>query len=279
MEHILPIFDSKDIIFHYTRMRVAIEHILYEKRFMFSVGRNTNDPREYRDLNKMDLEPYSDEYAIEDFNRERRDAEKEFNMVTSTYRFACFCSNEFPSQRKNYDILEDQPTYFGYDRLRMWAQYGESFFGVCIGFSTELLLKRLRETLGEKAVIHAYRVNYENSLEINHRSLSNAYANDYKDKDKRQWAEQYIEERVKQLFFVKHVDYSDENEFRIVVNDPAKVLEKGLDVTGCIRAVILGDRAKPIYHQIVQSLCIQMKVEWKSLIWQRGRMKLKDVEV
>jgi hypothetical protein len=277
MEPILPVLDNKDTIFHYTKMGVAVEHILYENRFIFSKGRNTNDPREYSDI---DLEPYSEgEYTPEDFFKDWREAEEEFKGVTSSYRFACFCSNKFPEQGGGDDILEDQYKSFGYDRLRMWAQYGESFYGVCIGFSVERLLKRLRETLSERAVIRAQRVNYEKNLEINHSSLSNAYANEYKNRDKGQWAEKHVQERLKQLFFVKHVDYRDENEYRIVVHDPTDALDEGLDIIGCIKAVILGDRAKLVYHQIVQNLCTQMGIECKSLVWRRGRLQLEDVEV
>lgn len=277
MEHISPALYSEDTIFHYTKMSVVIEHILYEKRFMFSVGCNTNDPREYRDI---DIEPYSDgEYGINDFLQDWGKADKEFKKVISNYRFACFYSNELPKQRKDLEIFDDQPTSFGYERLRMWAQYGEGFHGVCIGFSNKLLLQQLREILGGEATIHAQLVKYEKSLKKNHELLSNANANGYKNKDKKQWAEKYVESLVKDLFFVKHADYRDENEYRIVVHDPDKALEKGLDVTGCITAVILGDRANPAYNQILASSCTQMKAECKRLVWEKGRLELKDVEV
>ena len=104
------------------------------------------------------------------------------------YKFACFCANDLTEQETNRDILEDQTKRSGYDRLRMWAQYGENFYGVCIAFSARSIQKRLHEQLGEKAIIHAARVHYDKDLELNDRSLSDHDASYFMGNDKEEWA-------------------------------------------------------------------------------------------
>ena len=256
------VIDNKDTIFHYTKIGVAIEHILYEKCLKFSRGINTNDPREYR---LWDLEPHLDgNYTQEEFRQEWLEAEKCLRKVKASYKYACFCSNGPPGQ--------ELTRLSGYDRLRMWAQYGENFYGVCIAFSADSLQKRL----GEKATIYAKRVQYNKDLELNDSVLSDADANQFLRRNKEEWAKKYIEDHLDQIFFSKHVDYRDENEYRIVVHDPNEVFEY-LDTSGSIKAVLLGDRTKQVYHKIVKDFCDQMNAECKKLRWQGGRLHLTDV--
>ncbi len=70
-----------DTIFHYTKMNVAIEHILGESRLRLSRGFNTHDPREY---GKWNLCPHLEGNAISDrdFSREWHKAEIALNDVT-----------------------------------------------------------------------------------------------------------------------------------------------------------------------------------------------------
>ena len=268
--------NDKDTIFHYTRISVAIEHILFEKRLRFSSGLNTNDPREY---GNWALEPHLEgsRYSGKEFFQEWSEAENRLKQVIPMYKFACFCANDSTEQETNLDILEDQTKRSGYDRLRMWAQYGENFYGVCIAFSAGSLQKRLHEQLGEKAIIHAKRIHYDKDLELNDRSLSDHDASYYMGKDKEEWAKRFIRDHVKQIFLTKHLDYRDENEYRIVVHDPNNDFEY-LDITDCVRAVLLGDRFKEVYHGVVKDLCGQHNVGCKRLEWKCGRLQLKDVE-
>ena len=271
------IIDNEDTIFHYTNINVAIENILYEKRLKFSRGANTNDPREYR---KWIFEPHMDGTVCtsEEFFREWSEAEERVNQVILDYKFTCFCANKFLDREKSLNILEDDQTILpGYNRLRMWAQYGQGFHGVCIAFSAGSLQERLFELLGEKAIVHAKCVHYNKELEINDRALSDCEANDYMGKNKRKWATKFVRDHAERIFLSKHVDYQDESEYRIVAHDPKDLCEY-VDITNCIGAVLLGDRTPQVYHGVVKDLCNDMNIECKKIEWQRGRLQLKDVE-
>lgn len=143
--------NNQDAVYHYTKIAKAVEHILYDGRLKLSTGINTNDPREYRN---WDLEPHLDgDYTYEDFRRNWLDAEKSLAEAKACYKYACFCLNDFPGQ--THTRLP------GYAGLRMWAQYGENFYGVCIGFSA----KCVREQLNNDATVYAKPVIYERELE------------------------------------------------------------------------------------------------------------------
>ncbi len=268
--------NDEGIIFHYTSISVAIEHILFEKCLLFSSGLKTNDPREY---GNWAFEPHLEGclYSDKEFFQESSEAENKLNQVIPMYKFACFCANDFADKETKLDILDNHPKRYGYDRLRMWAQYGDNSYGVCIAFSASSLQKRLHEQLCEKAIINAERVHYDKDLELNDRSLSDHDASYYMGKDKEEWAKRFVREHVKRIFFTKHVDYIDENEYRILVHDPNNDFEC-LDITGCVRAVLLGDRFREVYHGVVKDLCCQHNVGCKRLEWKCGRLQLKDVE-
>lgn len=277
MEIASSMLDNEDTIFHYTKISAAIEHILYEKRLKFSRGLDTKDPREYR---QWDIEPFLEgtKYADKEFTAQWLEADVKLKQVMSTYRFACFCSNDFSERKNSFDLPDDQTRLFGSDdRLRMWQQYSEDFYGVCIAFSARSIKHRLHEQLGENVIIHAERVHYKRELELHDRSLSNRDANDFMGQDKEEWARQFVWENLKRIFFTKHMDYRDENEYRIVIHDPKDAFEL-LDITGCIRAVLLGDRSKKVYEKIVKCFCDQQHIGCKRLKWLRGRLRLSDLD-
>lgn len=39
--------ETEDALFHYTKLSIAVEEILFKRRFKLSLLKNTNDPREY----------------------------------------------------------------------------------------------------------------------------------------------------------------------------------------------------------------------------------------
>lgn len=274
----LSMIQNLDTIFHYTKMNVAIEHILGESRLRLSRGFNTHDPREY---GKWNLCPHLEGNAISDrdFSREWHKAEIALNDVTRSYKFASFCCNDRPEKRTDLDISSGDVGRSGYNRLRMWAQYGESFYGICIAFSAQALREKLFKRIGEKFPVYLDRVRYDGNMAINDHRLTDANANEFVENEKTEWANRFVKNNIGQIFFKKHTDFADENEYRIVVYDPCDSFEnEPLDVKNCIKAVILGDRFKEVYVKIVKSLCKQHDIGFSKLSWECGQLKMKDFD-
>ena len=269
--------DDKDTVFHYTNMRVAIEHILFQRQLRFSKSVKTNDPREYNDWvfsaagqsshsNNNILSP--EKYVEANF--------KINQIIKSDYKLACFCSNKIPNPSDGNYVSTIQ---HGYDRLRMWSQYGEAFYGICIAFSASSLKQQLREQLGGSTSIYANHVDYDQDLRVTDRNLKWLNGNDLMGKDVDKVANAYVEkeENIKGIFFTKHIDYSGENEYRIIVHDPDNSFEY-LDISKCFKAVLLGDRFPVVYKKMIKNFCDELNIEGKEVKWRYGKLSLTNID-
>ena len=257
-------------------MSTAIENILCGRRLKLSKDVRTNDPREYAD---WDFGPFldGDEHSGEEFAAQWPEATSKLNQVRRDYRFACFCSNDHPELQKTNSRLDERLRQFGYNRLRMWAQYGESFYGVCIAFSSSSLEQWLRTGSGVDGLVDTGHVTYDRELYFNDRPILSPDGSEFMDRDKVTYANEFIRHNLRRLFFTKHVDYKDEYEYRIVVHDPNDDCEY-VDIVSSIRAVLLGDRSKAVYRRIVRDLCDELHVPCWELKWVDGELQLRAID-
>jgi hypothetical protein len=274
---IVSVLNDDDTVFHYTKMSTAIEHILFEKRLRFSKSIKTNDPREYND---WDLGVTEESSNNEDFLNQSVLAMNKVDQVRkSDYKLACFCSNRFPESTKSARVSDYQTRQLGYDRLRMWSQYGDKFYGVCIAFSASSVQQRLHEQLGKNAIIYADHVAYEPDLNYKDRPIRDIKWNDINNiKDINEFANEYVRGWVKEIFFTKHVDYRDENEYRIVVHDPNNSFKYLDNIVNCFKAVLLGDRFNLVYQKLIRGFCDELNIECKRVKWLHGKLQLSDID-
>lgn len=260
------ILHDGDTIFHYTNMRAAMEHILYEKKLRFSKSTKTNDPREYKE---WDFSTYINNSVANDTSLLSVEVKiKLGNIMRSDYKLACFCSNR-SDKGSNSEIdsfLFKKMGMYGYDRLRMWSQYGDEFRGVSIAFSAAALENRLRDLLGQDAFIFSGHVDYVDNLHAKDLSILMLNGNELRDKGTDIYANDHVRKNIKNIFFTKHIDYRDENEYRIVFHDHEDRFEE-IDITGCIKAVILGDRFPLVYEESIDVLCKELGAENKRALW------------
>jgi len=271
------ILHDEDTIFHYTNMRAAMEHILYEKQLRFSKGTKTNDPREYEQrifpTNFRD-KAGSTEHSLTDTKTITDEVnDKLKKIITSDYKLACFCSNK---EDKNPDAENvifpiKQTKLYGYYRMRMWSQYGEAFYGVAIALSATSLVKRLHERLGQNAFIISDHVEYVDNLYAEDLAVSMLDGNKLWGEDMDIYANEYVKKNIRNIFFTKHIDYEDENEYRIVVHDPDDKFEY-LDISKCVKVVILGDRVPLVYDKTIDDLCKELGVASKRALWFNGKL-------
>lgn len=169
-EEIESIIHSEDTVFHYTTMSTAIEHILSKKSLRFSGSTKTNDPREYREwiftgFGSNHVLSHGRPYRIDSKTyRRNQDINSVLNrIIKEDYKLACFCSSRLLKPQASRAPSNRTPQY-GYDRMRMWSQYGEKHSGICIAFSKLSLQQELRNKMGEKAFIRAMNVKYKRDL-------------------------------------------------------------------------------------------------------------------
>jgi hypothetical protein len=221
------VINNADTIFHYTNSRTAMEHILFEKQLRFSKLAKTNDPHEYRD---RDIVFWSDNLELN--LADRLEIQPIVNRICkSEYKIACFCSNDHPN--KNGSL---PGKCYGYERLRMWSQYGENYYGVCIAFSRDTLLETLQSMSLKYTDNH---VTYSDDLADISNTLSGIEVTQpIEEKNNDEFARDHVEKNLTGIFFTKHRDYQDEAEYRIIVQDQDNKFDI-LDISDCIKAVLV----------------------------------------
>lgn len=133
-EYLHSFLDSQDALFHYTASSVALEHILYHKKFKLSKFMRTGDPKEYKDI----LFNIGFHFLATNENKKEEITQKENaqghinSILKEKIRVMCLCTNS------------DQN---GWSKFRMWSQYGEGHYGICLVFSRSKLENYLKNNL------------------------------------------------------------------------------------------------------------------------------------
>jgi hypothetical protein len=230
---------NDDIIYHYTAASIAIDFILFKTQLKFSESRKSNDPIESSIARRGIV--YFDADVGKPKEKEKVLASDKLlaNASSQEEKFCqiCFCKNhmgeEFAS--KNYiGDIRGREEIFGFTKLRMWDQYADKFKGVCIAFSKEKILSANKEKLN----IIDGDVEYLTFEKLWSRKQGDIHGNP----SNREEYEKKVEEKIKQSFFYKHLDYKGENEYRIGTFYKGElVLDKTimLDISGCIEAIIM----------------------------------------
>jgi hypothetical protein len=178
----------------------------------------------------------------------------------------CFCTNDKPTLiLSNGNSIKDEHVSDGWEKSRMWSQYGQNHHGICLVFSKRELEAVLAEKESEIKFYRASPVQYSQQKlrwpEIDGTRL--------KEEGVEEYSLNFIKENSKELFFIKHVDYRDEAEFRVVVLDPDKNLEY-LDIASFIKCVIVADRTPEAYYPSIEQMCKHLNVEITRARWSRS---------
>lgn len=264
-------FDSMlcqdDTIFHYTKGSIALEHILSTNQFRFSSLNNANDPREYKDWIESGVGGVGDFSSNENFREKWGEAKQEINRIRRfDFKVGSFCSNK----RKPIAHNAESNINHGYTKSRMWAQYGDNHYGVCLVFSNQRMVKAIKSQIDKGVVFFHDRVDYSPDRSVPPEVLrfdGNALI---KTPDLQTFALEHINTHYKKVFFIKHTDYQDEDEFRLIVYYP-EAENVFLDISNCIQAVIVGDRFHKVYHSLTKQLCSSLNIEYRRLYWSDGR--------
>jgi hypothetical protein len=146
----------------------------------------------------------------------------------------------------------------------MWSQYGDSHKGVCIAFDRPELMRLVQSAYDGNA--HDSVVTYTNQMDrlnlatsLEHSAITNG-----SDKD-------LLDSCLPIYAFTKHLDYRDENEYRIAILSDNDVI---IDCGTSIKAVILGDRFPSAYAINILDASKRLGIEVCQLKWINGNPEL-----
>ena len=263
---------TSDALFHYTKTSIAIEHILHTKKFKLSLLKDTNDPREYQ----FKL------FNVMGWSLDRDTTPKLLNeaqtVIDRILRHECkvmgFCSNNKPTLiLNNGSSIEDEHVCSsGWSKSRMWSQYGQNHYGICLVFSKNELENVLNKKKSQIRDFKASYVQYSQQERIVWSAIT-LNGNRLESEGVEEYSFNHVIENSEELFFRKHIDYRDEAEFRVVVFDPNKKLEY-LDINSSIKCVIVGDRTPEAYIPFINQMCADLNIESRRARWDRGKSHL-----
>ena len=263
--------ESDDALFHYTRTSTALERILPDRRLRLSLLKDTNDPREYK-FKLLNMVGWSLPPGAED----RLDrAHPVFDRILrSECRVMCFCTNVPPTVKTDDGELHVDPysSNVGWNKSRMWSQYGENHHGVCLVFSKAAILDQLKSVRDTFAWHESGAVTYLKDDRIP-RSTFTLDGNQLAQEEVERYCSRHIQSHYADLFLTKQVDYRGESEYRIIVADPANRSDY-VDISTSLRAVVAGDRTPEVYFPLLQGLAQGLHAACRRAYWERGKAHL-----
>ncbi|MFW2601859.1 DUF2971 domain-containing protein [Aliarcobacter butzleri] len=249
-EELTNFLNSDDAIFHYTKKETAMEYILNDKKLKFGFFHSTNDPYEYK-------KRLTSAFGWGDINQSLfLESMKLIDNTIQNTSFLSFCRN---SNNK------------GYEKPRMWSQYGQNHSGICLVFSKESLIKTIENQLSQDYFVYAENVNYK---EIDSESL-----NIYDDLTVNEIIINHIKQNHKNIFFQKHLDYKDENEFRIIlIQKTENNFYKNIfvDISDSLKFIILGDSFPKVYLPTIKELSSKLNITYEKLEWRNNQYFLDE---
>jgi hypothetical protein len=267
---------SEDAIFHYTNTKTALEKILKSKLLKLSSFKNTNDPREFRDW-QFNGYIWGEENKDSAFKISGIANEFCNKIMRNEFKIACFSSNKIhlrlenddpDYQTWNYHYKQKRTYHYGYERSRMWSQYGENHQGVCFVFSINKI-KNFFETL--KLKMHSDFIHYSKKS-ISSRATMLPY-NRINSDNVEDECRNFIFDKIEDLFFLKDIDYQDEAEYRVVIHHPEEQ-NFFLKIENCIKGIILGVGFNKVYESIIENYCKIQNIEHRFLYYEHGEYLL-----
>lgn len=229
-----------EYLYHYTKLSTFLEHILPTLKLRFSKFKGSRDPYEYIPRRYIFLDAEQEVLKIE--HPIIYESFEDINRYCENSLFLSFC---MPKYRTENHSLQDDIIYQGYDKPRMWDQYGDGNQGICLGFNKDKLLKSFSETQNQNSEIPFNKCINDN---VSYKSMKNSFfpcvfIRSVKDCENQCNRDKLVEEITEDWLFQKEIDYKDENEYRLVIKTKVDSEKKlYLDIKDSLSHIVFGDK-------------------------------------
>ena len=260
---------TDDALFHYTKSSIA-EKILHTQKIKLSFLKDSNDPKEYRFIDTIPMDWGSLQPAEENMKLINQAMQNIDKIVRSEHRILCFCSNKKPTLilKDRTECMDDYAYLKGWFKPRMWVQYGELNYGICLVFSKKDLAIDLEKIKGKVNNYKSDYVKYTQEEGIPQEAII-IECDRIVSNGPEEYSINHVKENTEELFYQKHIDYRDEAEYRVVVHDPNVNLDF-IDICPSIKAVIIGERTPRASDSSISQLCKKLQIKLKRIYWNSG---------
>jgi hypothetical protein len=225
-------YEINDIIYHYTKLNTALEHILDTR----IDGRTLRlSPR------KHSIDPWEkyEEYLPMIFDFENSDINVDDDRISSLYndfkgkleisKQVCFCKNNNNHRLKTQESHQSKQSLLGYLKARMWERYADNFNGVCLAFD-QIKLKSNNPSFSVKSIKYKRFQNLpERTLRLKLSELSST--------DGLKRIKSSFTKKLNDILYSKYYDYRDENELRFYSFSEYEY--DYLNISGALKGVFL----------------------------------------
>jgi hypothetical protein len=249
-------------LYHYTTADIAVYNILDQRAIRLSPYELTNDPQESRQ--KL---PALSTSAGEDYTSQAEPVWQDADWWLRRYvKVACFT--------QDYELPEnalDTDAFRGWAHPSLWAHYGGRHCGVCLRFDRAKLVEQFRSELCARGQCFHGPVEYPTQR-------ASVLPGEPLDVDQvyefgtDAVVSRYIEKHYRTLFFTKHHDWANEQEYRLILNEPS-TLPAYVKIDNCLTGVVLGDLFPPSMLEAVRRALSRIPgTELSQLRYHNGKM-------
>lgn len=279
---------NDDVIYHYTKASTAIDFILYNSQLKFSSAVSSADPIESKKARRGTVY-HSNSSASESksHSEEINQIHNFVNHLEDNFNQICFCQNHIGQHfaNKNYiSSLKGNEELFGFTKPRMWDQYADKFTGVCIAFSKKKILDNNDSSLE----LITGNINYKTFKELYKSKVGDIQGDYLKIAGKDKYITE-LESQIKQALFIKHIDYSGENEYRIGTlfdktkcsieifrNEPVFDKSIMLNVSNCIEAIFVSSYANKNQKKMLTEYANNLNVRLIEMQWEYDSFEVEN---
>ncbi len=253
-------FDTHKYLYHYTSAETAMK-ILHSNTLLFCKLSSANDTTEAKIRISFDAPTdMSDKtylkkcQAITNYLKENKDG----------FQLLCFSMDTWVTSKMRREYLKRVPAneaYYdvygrGFALPRMWAQYAQNHNGVCFVLNKERVIEKVN---AERSFFEARSVHYADIASTYH--IKEKQVNSIYNKIKNvangnlpYLAEMKNDDFLKYNFFEKSADWSNEQEYRIIIYSCADERQKILNLADAIEGVVIGERMDDTHKDILCAL-------------------------
>lgn len=277
-------FDIQKYLYHYTSAETAMK-ILHSDTLLFGKLSNANDTTEAKIRISFDTptdvsdKTYLEKcQAITSYLKENKDG----------FQLLCFSMDTRVTSKMQREYLkkvsENEAYYDVYGRgfalPRMWAQYAHNHNGVCFIFNKEKLIKKIES---DRSFFWASSVNYADIVSTYHikeKQVNSLYNKIKFDSNGNLLYLTEMKNNVffKYNFFSKSADWSNEQEYRIIIyaNSSGAERQKILPISDAIEGIVIGERIDDT-HKVVLHMLFEKLFKTKGIANKEIHYRIKQI--
>jgi hypothetical protein len=263
-------YERDRFLFHYTTREAAFAHILPSGELRFSRYMDMRDPLENKHWRIL-----AGGWGRPTEEEERRQmlGYFQFDNIAAQIREQSFLLSMTEDAPPDRD--EAHPFFHGWARARMWEQYAEKHFGVCLVFDRAKLTEAVVSSLQNQGFAPPYHRSVIYEGHGMHKPMPDL--NSLADGVTPAHVTAYIEENHELLFFHKVRDWETEHEYRFSTTSSDKD-QLFIDYAESLVGVIVGEKFPDWERPAAIAACRKAGATPERLDWTMGAPVLAELK-